>query len=181
MDEPEPQAARELPRPQDLPAVAAYLLEQVDVIDDRVQLIETYLDKLDREREEAKKKPPVPRPWADRATEQHWAELVDWVDWLLRTYQPANEYSLAACWPAHPGAVEHLAALRYAWKAAMLQDEKPPNDAAAYWHKNCLWPLLSDVSKVIPNSCRSGHNSAERRTPMTDRSLLPSGEPETTV
>ncbi|WP_198035220.1 hypothetical protein [Streptacidiphilus rugosus] len=68
--------------------------------------------------------------------------------------------------------MEELAALRNAWAAAMLKDERGPADSAAYWHKNWLWPGFADINKIIPNQCKSGAHKHDRQPQPTDRSLL---------
>jgi hypothetical protein len=170
---------------EDLPLMVLRLLDVFDerrrsdraslrkadqALDERVALIEAYLDSQEDKQPEP---PPVPQPFRGRASEQDWGELVDWVDWLLATYQPTNEHRIAPCWPAHDGAVEHLCGLHHAWRAAMLKDEHGgPNDAAAYWHKNFLWPVLSDVSRMIPNQCATSGHTRPRPPEPTDRSLI---------
>ncbi|MFF4652552.1 hypothetical protein [Streptomyces sp. NPDC001380] len=149
------------------------LLDRLREVDDRVALIERYLDALDEQQALAPE--PDPQPWTARADADQWTELADWVDWLVDTYRPAGEHRVPACWPAHPGAAEHLAALHTAWRGAMAKETAEPglSEASAYWHDRFLWPLLARVRAMVPNDCLNlAHRPPDPPDP-TDRNLLP--------
>jgi hypothetical protein len=109
-----------------------------------------------------------------------WQELVDWVIWLHDAYELSVEERLPECWPAHPGLVGELAALK-AWRTEIYQ---PPPEAAARaggnvtapttgiaatgnggparaWHTE-LRNVLTAAATVYAPGCRAGHRGAPR-------------------
>lgn len=83
-----------------------------------------------------------PKPWADRATQAQWDELVDW---LQRSYEVLAEFKIYPCWPAHLGMVEEIAGLHHSWERAVVTDELATTTGSSdltAWHDRWLWPLL---------------------------------------
>lgn len=113
-------------------------------------------------------------PWAARSTPEAWAELADWVDWAQRVYVARRDSAFSACWPAHPAAVEELAALRASWVDAMSKDRasKSVGDAAAYWHDRYLSGAIDRV-RLHLSKCRDGEHQPGPEPAVTDRSFLP--------
>ena len=117
--------------------------------------------------------PAEPVPWGDRATTEDWHALAEWVDWLIYTYELRDEVRLTSCWPAHPGVVEELAALRSAWRDAATRATEGDNDALAFWHDRYLAPLVHRLPAIYAvRICRNGHEPAATSI-LTDRDLLP--------
>jgi len=99
-----------------------------------------------------------PAAWAQTATATDWAELAGWVDWLAGAYDLQPSRAVLPCWPAHPGAVEELAALRTAWReASTAARAKELNHELADWHDRvhrCL-PRLREAFQQ--RSCQDKH------------------------
>ena len=114
-------------------------------------------------------------PWAARSPPEAWAALAAWVDWAQRTYMPRRDSAIATCWPAHPAAVEELAALRASWVDAMVKDRgsKSVGDAAAYWHDRYMYSASERVRLHLAK-CRDGGHQAGAEPPTPDRRLQPS-------
>ncbi len=113
-----------------------------------------------------------PAAWAQTATAKDWTELVGWVDWLAGAYDLQPSRAVLPCWPAHPGAVEELAALRTAWReASTAARAKELNHELADWHDRvhrCL-PRLREV--LQQRSCQDKHTRPRPGRP-TDPDLL---------
>jgi hypothetical protein len=116
-----------------------------------------------------------PSAWAVTADEAAWDALVDWVDGLLVTYELVD--GLPACWPAHGGVVEELAALRAAWvlaatAAGAAAGAGTGDDAMSSWHDRALVPTMSRLgSSFYPiRDCRDGHRPVAAPT-LTDRQV----------
>lgn len=91
--------------------------------------------------------------WHDRADDQAWAVLREWVDWLTRCYELVGEARrLPGCWPQHLGVVEELAALRDAWTVAVVAG----GDAMVAWHEN-LTRALGRITASPIRACAGGH------------------------
>lgn len=164
------------------------LAERVDEIEDSaVEAIEALgaevnelRDAVDDLIKKEKKDPPPPQRWADRATPADWERLIVWVDGIRLTLSLTEKKVIAPCWPAHPGVVEELAALRSAWVHAVVTDAKTPKvgtaDHIAFydrWFWPCLERLTTGSGYRITN-CRDGHRpEAARSTAPTDRTLVP--------
>jgi hypothetical protein len=132
---------------------------------------------------------PAPLPDGVRVVEDHhlapaeraraWQELVDWVIWLHAAYELSSEDRLPDCWPAHPGLVGELAALK-AWRTEIYL---PPPEATARtgtaptttgnprtgnggparaWHTE-LRNVLTAAATVYAPGCRAGHRAAPRQ------------------
>ncbi len=118
-----------------------------------------------------------PQPWTDRATRKQWDELVDWVDWLQRSYGTLAEFEIYPCWPAHLGMVEELAGLFHSWKRAVIADELTAatgsSDLTA-WHDRWLWPLLQRVKggHYRTTNCKDRHVPERGIARKTDRRYL---------
>lgn len=115
--------------------------------------------------------------WAERATEAAWNELVEWVDQLNASYSLASNYQIVSCWPAHPGAVEELAATHRAWKAAAITDaaegDNGSNEMAA-WHDGWLWPMLRrfDKGHYSFSGCHDTHRPERETARPTERAHI---------
>lgn len=130
---------------------------------------------------------PAPLPDGVRVIEDHhvgpaararaWQELVDWVIWLHDTYELSVEERLPECWPAHPGLVAELAALK-AWRTEIYQPPADPTGGnatapttvipatgnggpARAWHTE-LRNVLTAAATVYAPGCRAGHRAAPR-------------------
>lgn len=79
------------------------------------------------------------RDLGDRAGEELWEQLTDWVDWIRSRYPLARK--IPACWTDHPEIIEELTALWLAWQAA-YQDHDATLTAAADWHDRWLPGML---------------------------------------
>jgi hypothetical protein len=102
-----------------------------------------------------------PVAWLQYATRKDWQALADWIDWLVLSYELQPSRTILPCWPAHPGVVEELAALRQAWlEAATRGRDRIPNDAMIFWHDRWLHPCtirLREVSQY--RLCVDGHKA----------------------
>jgi hypothetical protein len=120
----------------------------------------------------------TPRRWADRATAKDWAALVDWVDRLIRDYSLLGDYTVPACWPAHPGVVEELAGLWRSWTRALINDQLAKktggNDLTA-WHDRWLWPTLRRMKAghYRTTNCRDRHQPERGAAAITGRAFVP--------
>jgi len=115
---------------------------------------------------------PEPRAWADDATKQDWTELASWVDWLARAYDLQPSRAVLPCWPAHPGAVEELAALRTAWhEASAAGGARDLNHELADWHDRLHRCLLRLREAFQQKNCQDRH-SDPRPGRTTDPGLL---------
>ncbi|MBO3146358.1 hypothetical protein GZ176_11760 [Dermatophilus congolensis] len=113
-------------------------------------------------------------PWATTATSHDWEELVRWVDWLRSTYDVIEGRAVPACWPAHPGLVEELAALREAWAHACKQRAlEGDGQALAHWHERYLTPLFSRINTYRIKSCDDYQHTMPSPRPDTRTDLLP--------
>jgi hypothetical protein len=125
----------------------------------------------------------LPDPWAASAGPADWEGLARWVDWLTATYDVVPSQALLGCWPAHPGIVEELAALRAAWRAAALAAED--DGELAYWHDRLLHPFLVRARTVYSmRVCADGHRPPVPRQPTNAHLLAQAAAvslPETTV
>jgi hypothetical protein len=100
-----------------------------------------------------------------------WRDLVDWVTWLHDAYELSFGEALPPCWPAHPGLVRELAALR-AWRAEIYQPFHHPvtgrqaprianGGLARAWHAE-LRNVLRAAQNMYAVGCRAGHRPAPR-------------------
>lgn len=106
----------------------------------------------------------VPPWWVRSATREDWAELAEWVDDLASTFE-LDRRELRPCWPAHPAAVEDLAAARTAWAAAH------ENDEISMWIERVLRPTLDRLESTWTRFCNNEHK-APQPAPATDTQLL---------
>lgn len=106
----------------------------------------------------------VPPWWVRSATREDWAELAEWVDDLASTFE-LDRRELRPCWPAHPAAVEDLAAARTAWAAAH------ENDEICMWIERVLRPTLDRLESMWTRFCNNEHK-APQPAPATDTQLL---------
>jgi hypothetical protein len=124
---------------------------------------------------EKSQKDPPPQAWVDSATAEEWRKLATWVDWLHTTYDLRANTGVPACWPAHPGVVEELAALHAAWRQAAdearpvekdidgVKSRGPQADTSSliYFHDRWLHPLLTRVMSLYRiGDCRQGHQAS---------------------
>jgi len=119
-----------------------------------------------------------PRRWAARATGKDWDLLVAWVDELNASYSLLGDYTIPACWPAHPGVVEDLAGLHHAWTIAVINDElgkETGSNNLTAWHDRWLWPCLrrTKAGHNRTTNCRDRHQVERGGTAVTDRGFLP--------
>jgi hypothetical protein len=101
--------------------------------------------------------------WHDMTAGQQlaeWAGLRAWVRWLHDRYELSADDRLPACWPAHPGLVEELYALKV-WRKEIYTAPQPSGQAARYWHAE-LRQVLHAATSVYAAGCRTGHRSAPR-------------------
>jgi hypothetical protein len=117
-------------------------------------------------------------PWAATATDAGWEVLYTWVDWMADTYGVSARV-LPACWPAHPGLVEELAALRAGWVQARIACATGASDQMSYWHDRCLHSLLDRIKGGTLyglNDCAQGTHKPVRQEPRrTDRCARTTG------
>ncbi|MGO2773505.1 MAG: hypothetical protein ACTIB2_08920 [Brachybacterium tyrofermentans] len=128
--------------------------------------------------EEKEETPKIPRDWITRNRQvQAWEQLAVWVDWLNANYSMPHGNRVPQCWPAHPGMVHVLAALRSAWRAAVLTDEssKEQGNAMAAFHDYHLFPFFNRLANPLLFPCvkASSHREDTEHT-ATDRDLFPS-------
>jgi hypothetical protein len=121
--------------------------------------------------------PPPPERWAARADTDDWTDLMDWVDGLTADYSLFGDYPILPCWPAHPGVVEELAALRRAWVVATITDTvagPAGNGSLTAWHDQWLWPCLERVKAghYTISSCRQHHEPGRAHRALTDRFIV---------
>lgn len=120
--------------------------------------------------------PDPPRDWITRnRLRGQWEELARWVDWLNANYSQPDDRRVPACWPAHKGLVHQLAALRAAWRAAVLADEKSKErgNAVVAFHDYHLFPFFHRLSDRHLYPCvHAAHRPDEEHAP-TDLSHLP--------
>lgn len=116
---------------------------------------------------------PTPAAWVDTATAEDWTKLDKWVTWLNATYDLPRDLQVRACWPAHRGVAEELAALRSAWQAAALAARAPePGNALTVWHERHLHPCLERLARrYATKQCTDGHRPVPPLQP-TDDALL---------
>ncbi|MER6684556.1 hypothetical protein [Streptomyces olivaceoviridis] len=104
-----------------------------------------------------KDKPDAPQRWvwADMGLEereQRLTELVEWVDWLVETYELRNQ--VARCWFRHSRLIELFSALFIGWVRTYVGDPtKLSIRAELDWIKElyALLPLLNSAS------CQAAH------------------------
>lgn len=107
--------------------------------------------------------------WAQRATADDWRDLIEWVEWLVDTYELVQfTGKLVPCWPAHGGIVEELAALRAGWIAAQRLARKADTDAVAVWHDRALHPFINRFNAYQLNLCTQGKHKIQRDPVPTD-------------
>lgn len=163
-------------------------LEKSDVrVQEQVAQLKAQFDELLKQKREREIEP---RPWPDRVDRADWEELVEWVDWLQRTYEFRGEYTVHPCWPAHPGVVQELAGLYHSWRAAQLVDEisvptiasaagkkgkRPGSNDITAWHDRWLWPFLNRIKggHYRLANCTEGHEIGLAITAPTDPTFLP--------
>lgn len=114
---------------------------------------------------------PEPHWWAQTADQDAWVELADWVDAFITRYE-LGQY-LRPCWPAHPGVVEELAAMRSAWRQAALKTNAGDDDALTFWHDRVMVPTVQRLaSNFYPiKLCRDGHQRVDAPK-VTNRTLI---------
>lgn len=105
--------------------------------------------------------PSAVQAWVQYATSKQWSELAVWLDWLVTTYDLQPSHTVLPCWPAHPGAVEELAALHISWRqAATAGRAAKPTDAMAVWHERRLHPCLIRLREVYQiRGCEDKHRN----------------------
>lgn len=123
-----------------------------------------------------------PQPWSARATRGQWNELVDWVDWMQRSYGTLAEFEIYSCWPAHLGMVEELAGLFHSWKRAGNADELATTTGSSdltAWHDRWLWPLLQRAKggHYRTTNCKDRHVPERVTSKPTDQQYVPAGRP----
>jgi hypothetical protein len=109
-------------------------------------------------------------PWTVTATDQEWAALAAWVDWLNTDYELGGDNRVAPCWPAHMGASEQLASLWHAWHAARAAQIANTGEQMMSWHERWLWAALPHITASL-KLCAQGH-AARSVAPLTDLSIL---------
>ncbi|MBT2384047.1 hypothetical protein [Streptomyces sp. ISL-11] len=122
-------------------------------------------------------------PWSSRATEEDWANLSDWIDWLGKHYAPQLHLRIWPCWPLHGGVTEELAALHAAWRAAAEADADPAREGSdlAYWHQMWLWPTIERIRQhYMFSECETDH-ATDRPGRPTDPSALKARMAEATA
>lgn len=97
------------------------------------------------------------RTLGPHGTQELWAQLTAWVDWLRARYPLARR--IPDCWSQHPEIVEELTALWLAWTAA-YETTDPPLTAAADWHDRWLPGLLHRLEHgPFALDCTNGHHA----------------------
>jgi hypothetical protein len=104
---------------------------------------------------EEKPDPPQRWVWSDMESaerEQRLTELVEWVDWLVETYELRNQ--VARCWYRHPRLIELFSALFIGWVRTYVGDPtKIGTRAEIDWIKE-LYALLPRLNSA---SCQANH------------------------
>jgi hypothetical protein len=85
-----------------------------------------------------------------------WAQLREWVTWLIGRYRLPLEDRLPACWPQHPELIEELWAL-HGWRTEAYGPDGT-GQSAVYWHQ-ALTTFLTHVAAWWAGGCRAGHQS----------------------
>ena len=84
--------------------------------------------------------------------EQRLTELVEWVDWLVDTYELRNQ--VARCWYQHPRLVELFSALFIGWVRTYVGDPtKLSTRVELDWIKE-LYALLPPQQRQLPSRSR---------------------------
>jgi hypothetical protein len=109
-------------------------------------------------------------PWAwhllDGAQQRElFAELREWVDWLIERYAVQSEqYRIEPCWYRHPVAVEELTALMVAYRAEYSSSQHKASAGLISWHTMWLWPCLARLNSMgIFAACRRDRQHVESR------------------
>lgn len=150
------------------------LTELVALLSERVNLV---ADGSDTEPsppppDGTEEEPPV-TSWAQRASDDDWLDLIEWVEWLTTTYELVHfTGKLVPCWPAHGGVVEELAGLRSAWIAAQRIAVDADTDALAAWHDRALHPFINRFSAYQLNLCTQDKHKTQRDPVPTDRDYV---------
>jgi hypothetical protein len=101
--------------------------------------------------------PDAPQRWVWAAMgseerEQRLTELVEWVAWLVDTYELRNQ--VARCWFRHPRLVELVSALHIGWVRTYVGDPtKLTTRAELDWIKE----LYSLIPRLNSASCQAAH------------------------
>ncbi len=86
--------------------------------------------------------------------EEAWEILTSWVDDVLRErYPPDAHDKVRACWFAHPGVVDELTALYFAWKGAYRPDAA--HTAVFEWFDRAL-PNTLGRTREATRECPGG-------------------------
>lgn len=154
-------------------SLGAELTEVRETVDELVKVVDQLVAK---EQED----PPPPMRWAARATADDWARLVAWVDGVRLSLSLTDKAGrIQPCWPAHPGVVEELAALRAAWIRAVIAVAKSTKTGTADYiafYDRWFWPCLArlDGAGYRITNCRGGHRPEPApAVAPTDKSLVP--------
>lgn len=154
-------------------SLGAELTEVRETLDQLFKVVDELVTK-------AQEDPLPPQRWATRATTDDWTRLIAWVDGVRLSLSLTDRAgAISPCWPAHPGVVEELAALRAAWVRAVITDAKTPKTGSADYiafYDRWFWPCLNRLTGAgyrITN-CRSGHKPEPAPiTGPTDKTLVP--------
>ncbi|HET9052286.1 MAG TPA: hypothetical protein VFO60_11335 [Candidatus Dormibacteraeota bacterium] len=121
---------------------------------------------------------PLP-PWSwalldDEGRRSAWSELVEWVDWWVRTYE--LEAHVPRCWASHGDVVEHLIALRWAhrevWapmpvrRDGQLVVEPATGRALIEWHLVAMPGVLEAIRR---STCACGATRHDEVAGAADR------------
>jgi hypothetical protein len=89
----------------------------------------------------------------ERAGEEKFSELFDWVETVLRPQYPGYlAQQIQLCWPNHPEARWELAWLYQLWSFAYLSKRAAPKDAAD-WHDRWAPGVIRRLGAVM-NRCQ---------------------------
>lgn len=113
-------------------------------------------------------------PWSAAASRQEVAELAAWVDWLNTAYELPHGTRIAACWPAHTGTAEQIAALWHAWLAARASQAADTTEAMISWHERWLWATLPRIAATTKDCEGPRGHELRRAGPDTN---LAAGKP----
>ncbi len=93
------------------------------------------------------------------------AELREWVDWLIERYAVQSEqYRIEPCWYRHSVAVEELTALMVAYRAEYSPSQRKASAGLISWHTMWLWPCLARLNSMgIFAACRRDRQHVESR------------------